>query len=628
MSKSLRVLLVEDSEDDAKLLIKALRHGEIEPISDRVETPEAMREALERVSWDLIIADYVLPRFSGLNALHLLQETGRDIPFIMVSGKLGEDTAVEVMRAGAADYILKDNLARLIPAVERELREAGIRRERREAEAALRESEQIFRLLVEAVADYAIFMLDAGGYISSWNTGAQHIKGYSAEEIIGQHITIFYTEEEVKRGLPAKNLEAAAREGRCEMEGWRLRKDGSLFWADMVTTALYYPDGSVRGYLKVVRDMTERKQAEQERERLFNEAQRRSAELDASLNAIADGLIIYSPEGEIVRTNQIANKLLGFTYTECHETVKERWAARCALQPDGAPLPLEEIPAELASRRETVQGKVLVFPHPDGSKIWMSVSAGPIYAADGRLLGVVSTYTDITPLHQLQEQRDVYVHTISHDLRAPLAVIHGHADLLGELVEQHHLEGLLESSVAAIQRGITRMNVMIQDLVDAARMEGNQLQLLLQPVGLRSYLENLLQRSATAMDVKSIRLQIQEELPPVSADYNRLERIFVNLLSNALKYSEPDSPIVVNARQTDDRVEISVIDQGCGIPPEDLIHIFDRFYRVKKARKAEGIGLGLYITRMLVEAHGGTIRVESEVGEGSTFSFTLPIAQR
>lgn len=162
--------------------------------------------------------------------------------------------------------------------------------------------------------------------------------------------------------------------------------------------------------------------------------------------------------------------------------------------------------------------------------------------------------------------------------------------------------------------------------MDAARLEGKQLVLTLQPVNLRSYLDNLLQRSATAMDIKAIRLDIPEELPPVSADYNRLERIFVNLLSNAIKYSEPDSPIIVSARQADGMVNISVIDQGCGIPSEDLIHIFDRFYRVARARKAEGIGLGLYITRMLVEAHGGSIRVESEVGEGSTFSFTLPIA--
>ncbi len=170
------------------------------------------------------------------------------------------------------------------------------------------------------------------------------------------------------------------------------------------------------------------------------------------------------------------------------------------------------------------------------------------------------------------------------------------------------------------------MNVMIQDLVDMARLEAGHLTLNRVSINLSSYLADLKVRLADDLDMKRINIQVSANLPSVSADHNRLERIFTNLLSNALKYSPPDSEVTVTARQLDGQMEISVIDRGVGIDPEDIHHMFQRYYRAKGARKTEGLGLGLYITRMLVEAHGGRIWVESELGVGSTFSFTLPVA--
>ena len=171
------------------------------------------------------------------------------------------------------------------------------------------------------------------------------------------------------------------------------------------------------------------------------------------------------------------------------------------------------------------------------------------------------------------------------------------------------------------------MNVMIQDLVDAARLEGGQFPLECKPLELQTYLVELLQRNATTLPVQSIRLDIPEALPAISADSMRLERIFTNLLSNAVKYSDPGSPVVLRVRRVGGFVEVSVIDQGRGIAAEELPHLFERFYRAKGGRKTEGVGLGLYITRKLVEAHGGGIWVESELDKGSTFYFTLPVAK-
>jgi signal transduction histidine kinase len=220
----------------------------------------------------------------------------------------------------------------------------------------------------------------------------------------------------------------------------------------------------------------------------------------------------------------------------------------------------------------------------------------------------------------------VLIHLVSHDLRAPVTIIQGYADLLIDGLKQRGIDGELRGPTEAIQRGIRRMNVMIQDLVDTARAEGGQFTLDRRAVMLREYLSDLLSRSAPVMEVARITVELPTDLPPVCADYDRLERILTNLLSNALKYSDPGTPVLLCARRQDGEVEISVTDQGRGIPSEAIPHLFERFYRVPEDRKAEGIGLGLYITKLLVEAHGGCIWVESGVGKGSMFYFTLPVA--
>ena len=306
--------------------------------------------------------------------------------------------------------------------------------------------------------------------------------------------------------------------------------------------------------------------------------------------------------------------------------MKERWASHHLQLPDGTPLPLEELPARLAMEGQQVQGKVLVIPQEDGTSLWVSASAGPIVTPDGRQHGVVATYTDITPLHQLQEQRELFIHMVSHDLRLPLSVVQGHAQLLEEDIEALHLQDALQPSVAAIERGAQRMNGMIQDLVDSARADAGQLHLQREAVDLRVYLANLLERMRTAMAVDRLMVEVAEDVPPVSADYARLERIFNNLLTNALKYSSPETPVRIRAQRQGEMVEVSVSDRGRGITAEDAAHLFEQFYRATGEHGPEGIGLGLYITKRLVEAHGGHIWVESEVGQGSTFSFTLPVA--
>ncbi len=246
------------------LIVRQLKQGGYDPVYERVDTPDAMSAAMDRQTWDIVIADYAMPHFSGLDALRLLKSKKLGVPFILVSGTIGEDTAVAAMKAGAQDYIMKSNLARLSPAVERELREAAVRRARAKAEDELRRSDERFRLTVEGVRDYAIFMLDAEGRIINWNAGAERIFGYQAKEIIGQPLTRFFTEEDVRQGRPEQALKLAAAQGRFEEEGWRRRKDWSQFWADSVITTQRDEAGNLRAFVQVARDITERKQSQEE----------------------------------------------------------------------------------------------------------------------------------------------------------------------------------------------------------------------------------------------------------------------------------------------------------------------------------------------------------------------------
>jgi len=231
-----------------------------------------------------------------------------------------------------------------------------------------------------------------------------------------------------------------------------------------------------------------------------------------------------------------------------------------------------------------------------------------------------------TELREMQQRQEELLHIVSHDLRIPLTMMLGHVQLLEETLKERGLDSELRENTDTIERGVRRMNVMIQDLVDMARLESGQFLLDRTPVKLRPFIGNLLNRLEGALDVRRVSLEVPPDLPPASADEDRLERIFTNLLSNAVKYSEPGAPIRVSGCRRDGVVEVDVSDQGRGIDPDDLPRIFDRFYRARSGRTGEGLGLGLYITRMLVEAHQGRIHAESEPGKGSTFSFTLPVA--
>jgi len=400
-----------------------------------------------------------------------------------------------------------------------------------------------------------------------------------------------------------------------------VRADGTSFWArlDAIVTQETHPENAEEHtvYRVTISDISDRKRAEAARAH-------QAAELTATMASLADGLLVFNSEGDIVRMNDAAVNLLGYSpHVPAVPFIEHLFSLQVETL-DGSAYPPEEMPAARAVRGETTTGALMVLHHPERT-VWVLASAAPIRMPDGQQSGAVATFTDITPLHNLQEQQ-LLLHLVSHDLRTPLTVIAGYASVIADKVNELGVDGTITESLKAIQRGVKRMSVMIEDLTEMARFEGGQLLLKREPIELTAYLQDFLQRFATVIDVSRIHLDVTAQLPPVLADYDRLERIVSNLLSNAVKYSDPDTPVLIHVFVQDGKVVVSVTDHGRGIPPDVIPLLFQRFYRAKGERRAEGIGLGLYITKQLVIAHEGRIWVESEVGKGSTFSFTLPVA--
>jgi PAS domain S-box-containing protein len=261
---------------------------------------------LEKKPPDLILSDHGLPSFDGFAALQIAKEQCPDTPFIFVTNSRGEETAIETFESGATDYVLKNNLSKLAPAVHRALRESRERARMRRKEKALHASEERFRMLVESVKDYAIVMLDSRGRITGWNSGAQALHGYSADEVQGRHFSLFYTRKDIGRAKPEASLRAAARDGRFHEEGLRTTKDGKTFWAKVDVSALRERSGNLRGFCLVTRDITECKE---KRERSASNTELKAAMLDAALDAI----ISIDRNGVVQEWNPAAEKILGYS---------------------------------------------------------------------------------------------------------------------------------------------------------------------------------------------------------------------------------------------------------------------------------------------------------------------------
>lgn len=484
--------------------------------------------------------------------------------------------------------------------------------ERKALERRLREREVVLRTAIEN-APVAIYVKDLQGRYQVANASAEAIFDHGEVAAVGRTDRQLMSPERAE-ALRANDREVLADPRPRSFEETLDLDDGPHHFLS-VKFPVHDTAGRLVGVGGVSTDITERRRDQAERDRLL-------AALDATLESIPDALMIYEPDGRLVRMNRPAQALTGFTEDAMGRTLAERTLALQVETPEGEPVAEAALPFSRAAGGETVVGQDLVFRGNGARPRWVTASAGPIRSRTGEILGVVMVLKDITELHEAQERERDYLRAVSHDLRTPMTAIRLHTHLLRRGFPSE--EPRFERSLTAIDTGLARLDRMIQDLVDAMRVESRQLRIEIETVDLDTFLPAFLERLGEAVAAHRLRLQLPSGIGAVRADPVHVERILTNLLTNALKYSPEEAPVDLVVAPGAEEVRVSVRDRGPGIAAESLPRLFQRFSRPEGAEHVSGLGLGLYISKGLVEAQGGRIWVETEVGEGATFSFSLP----
>jgi len=485
------------------------------------------------------------------------------------------------------------------------------------AKRAARDTSEAFRLLIEGVQDYAIFMLDGAGRVSTWNAGAERIKGYRAEEIVGQHFSRFYPPEAIAEGRPARLLGIAARDGRVEDEGWRVRKDGTQFWADVMITALRDSDGSVIGFAKVTRDSTKRKEAE-------NALRRSEQTFRLLVESVQDyAIFMLDLEGRVASWNPGAERIKGYS---AHEIVGEHFSIFYPLEDVAQGKPRWELEKAENDGRHEDEGWRL---RKDGTRFWANVVISPMLDAHGGLIGYAKVTRDLTQqrraeqaLAQTNQELERFSYSVSHDLRAPLRAIDGYAQALSE----DHADKLGDEGqrlLAVIRDSAKLGGQLIDGLLNFSRVGRQALARV--PVDLTALAERVvadLRQTEGSVPVEVV----VTPLPPASGDAALLRHVFINVIDNAFKFSAKRAHprVEIGAEQNGSEVAYYVKDNGVGFDMQYANKLFGVFQRLHRHDEFEGTGVGLALAQRIVQRHGGRIWAEGKVNEGATFFFTLP----
>jgi PAS domain S-box-containing protein len=355
---------------------------------------------------------------------------------------------------------------------------------------------------------------------------------------------------------------------------------------------------------------------------LAEEATRQANQLSALLKGMSEGVVVLDRTGRVILRNRVEEELVGATGADLAGAELDDDKVRL-FRPDGTPLPVDEWPARRLLRGEPFAGAEYILERQDGTRRRVISTGNVVRDEDGNVDLVIVIRRDVTELRQLEHGREEFVGLVSHDLRSPLTIVQGNA---GVIARHSDRPETVRRAAQNIQAAARRMNRMIQELVDSAQLEARLVKPSVVPVDLVSLVDDVVRQLNGIVDVGRVAVRVVDVPPAVLADPDHIGRILTNLISNALKYSE--SEVLVEVAGTSGEVRVTVEDHGVGIAPRDLARLFDQYYRAKTTEKTEGLGLGLYIARMLVEAHGGRIWAESEQGKGSRFSFALPTVWR
>lgn len=509
--------------------------------------------------------------------------------------------------------------------------------QRKHYELHLRQSEESFRLMIENVRDYAIFMLNETGHIMTWNEGAMRINGYSSTEIIGKHFSIFYTAEDLESKKPERELKIAVQTGKYEEEGWRVRKDSSMFWSSVVITALFNDQNKHIGFSKVTRDLTDRKKNE--------EALRQSEErYRALVEQVTDyEICMLDEKGRIISWNEGARKIKGYTTEE----IIGKYFTIFYPQEDilnGKPAYELEVARQEGKYEE--EGWRL---RKDGSRFWASVVITAVYNSEGFLLGYSKVTRDLTEkkeaekalresseryrriadelritndeLSAANQELEQFTSIVSHDLQEPVRTIKSFLQLIEMKLNDGQINDL-ETYIGKSINAANRMRELIQNLLQYSQV--GKIEVVKERVNVKELLNEVTQNLKTAIEKSKAQITVETNLDTVEGDRVQLVQLIQNLLSNALKFTNTDQPkIKIEGFRENGHVKFAVSDNGIGIAQNDLNKVFEIFRRLNTKKEYPGTGIGLAICKKIVDRHGGRIWPESKPGAGTTFYFTL-----
>jgi PAS domain S-box-containing protein len=497
-------------------------------------------------------------------------------------------------------------------------------------ERALENSERHFRLLVEGVLDYAIYLLDPSGIVTNWNSGAERMKGYTADEIVGQHFSIFYTKEDRASGRPARVLETAAQEGRYESEGWRVRKDGGRFWASVVVEAIRDSDGTLIGYGKITQDITGRRAAQialRESERQFR----------LLVTAVKDhALYMIDPNGIVTSWNAGAETIKGYT---ADEILGQHFSQFYTLEERAAGVPAKALQIAMEKGRFETEGRRV---RKNGTSFLAHVVIQSVHDENNVLVGFAKITRDITEqraaalaLEEAHAQRaqaqkmealGQLTGGVAHDFNNLLTIINSQTRALRKMLPlEEKLQKALESIDATVQSGST----LTRQLLTFARRQ------VLNPVttNISRRLQNLNNLVAGSLGAVRVAVNTPADLWSVTVDQNEFDLAVMNLVFNARDAMSGNGAVTIDARNVDldspgpegitgAFVAVTVSDTGSGISPDLLSKVFDPFFTTKPAEK--GSGLGLSQVHGFAHQSGGVVAIESEVGKGTQVTLYLP----
>jgi PAS domain S-box-containing protein len=508
------------------------------------------------------------------------------------------------------------------------------------------------QLLIEAISeiqDYAIFMLNPSGQILTWNAGATRIKGYAESEVVGKHFSIFYTAEDIQKKHPQEELLIAETVGKFQEEGWRLRKDGSRFWASVLITRLTDKDGKLLGFSKITRDLGERKFAND----ALNASEERFRQLVEGIKDYA--IFLLDPEGKVATWNEGAQRLKGYQPSEIIGQHFSKFYPQEEIESGKCEYELQE--ASLTGRFEDEGWRI----RKDGTRFWASVVITVLRDSRGKISGFSKVTRDLTEKKRAEERlmrankllekrvelrtmeltrakeeleralkvRDEFLSIASHELKTPITSLALLLQMLrsrvnsktGSLPPIEKIEGTLDRA----NQQIKKLTNLIEYLLDVTRVELGKFTFDFQKTSLSKAVESAIRHWAEPLRQAGCTLKTRIE-PGIHGEIDayRLDQVISNLVSNIIKYA-PKSLVVLELFRSDHTAVIRISDNGPGIDPECLGKVFNRYERAVGQNSASGFGLGLFIANSIVEGHHGQITVESHPGKGTTFTIRIPL---